>query len=283
MEINSKIFIKGDAFMTKTSENMAKQLNKHTRFFDFKKRGERLTKGISKHSTLITFGVVTAGILALIRFASRDIPKAKEKVEEIRSNETMSKKQKKSEITKTVVKGYWKTAVVAIGTILLVTGTNAITAANTATTVASLTNAVNLAEGKTKTYEKAINDIPDKNIRDSVKESIHRSEELTKDTNVYWWRDRCLGTKIYATCQQIINAEMIIDARIEARGRQYVRDFYEALEYQGAIFESDTYPSMASSIGWNGPINVCMDCQILDDNGNTEYFFDYGEPKDYCI
>lgn len=269
--------------MTKTGKNVTEQIGKHVKIFDIKGTGERLMKGVSKHSTLITFGVVTAGVIALIHFASRDIPKAKESIKDIQNDNSLSKKEKKSKITKTVVKNCWKTTVIAIGTILLVTGTSAINAVNTATTITSLTNALNLAEGKVNSYEKAINDIPDKEIRNTVKQTVRHQESTKKDVNIYKWRDRYLGTIIEATCQQIINAEIITNARIESRGRQYVRDFYDALELQGAIFEYDRFPSVSSYLGWDDPINVCMDCQIIDDDGETEWFFDYREPKEYSV
>lgn len=259
--------------------NISKRINKKLTQAKFRGASEHLKKGVSKHSTLITFIVTTVGVVATIYFASKEVPKAKDEIKDILVKEGLSKKEKRSKVVKVTAKTCWKTAAVAISTILVVTSTSAITASSTAATVASLTNVANLAEGKVKDYEKAVNDIPDEEIKKNVQQSVKRDEEAR--TNVYLWRDRMTGIRFKATCQQILNASELTDSRITTGKRQSLYDFYVTLGNQGAEFQNsdDPWPDVLSGLYYDDPMNVRPDCAILDDDGETEWYIEYREPK----
>ena len=259
--------------------NISKRINKKLTQTKFRGANERLKKGISKHSTLITFIFTTIGVAATIYFAAKEVPKAKEEINDILAKNDLTKKEKRSKIVKTTAKTCWKTAAVAVSTILVVTSTSAITASSTAATVASLTNVANLAEGKVKDYEKAVDDIPDEEIKKNVKQSVERNEETR--TNVYLWRDRMTGIRFKATCQQIQNAGELTDSRIMIGTRQSLLDFYITLSAQGAEFQNsdDPWPDIISGLYYDDPMNVRLDCCILDDDGETEMYIEYREPK----
>ena len=138
---------------------------------NFTNAKENTMKGIASKSTLITFILASAGVIATAYLASKEIPKAKAEVKEILAKEDLTKAQKATESVKVVAKNTWKTAVVALGTILLVKGTASITTANTAATVAGLTSAVTLAEQKLKDTNEAIEELPQK-AKEEVKRNI---------------------------------------------------------------------------------------------------------------
>ena len=268
--------------MKETRKSIMEKLNKRLTQTNIKNSGKRIAKGISKHSTLITFALVTAGVAAIIHFASKEVPKAKEEVKDILADDTLTSKQKRSKTVKAVAKNCWKTTVIAISTILFVTSTSAITASNTAATVASLTNAANLAEGKVKDYEKAVDGIPDKKTKEAIKNTVAKQEgvkEFMNDRTVYLWRDRMTGIRFKATYQQIMNAGELIDARVGME-RQTLWNFYMTLSSQGAIFENDDpWPNMLSGLYFEDPMNLRPDCCIMDDEGETEWFIEYRDPK----
>ena len=243
-----------------------------------------LRKGVGSHSVLITFALVTLGVGGIIYFAQKEIPKAKEEVREIRANKKINNDQKKKKIVKSVVKNTWKTMVIAIGTILLVTSTSAITAANTAATVANLSNSVNLANHKVKSYEKAVNDIPDENIKEEVKRNVAKNEQEPIDNrnDKHWWVDKFTGFKIKATYKQMQAASDIINLKIQVEGSQMLRDFYIELEDLGAIIEIDEYPDYMFNHGWyKHNIHDKMGIELnscIDDTGETEWYIVYNEP-----
>lgn len=260
---------------------------------NFKEAKENMMKGIGNHSTLITFIGAAIGVGATIWFASKEIPKAKKEVKEILAKEDLTAKQKTVEATKTVVKNCWKTAVIAVGTVLLVTGTSAITAANTATTVAGLTSAIQLTEQKLKDTNEAINNIPDKKVKEEVKNSVAQKTVNRATTNLkeedyatdemcpdkYIWIDTWTGAKFKATFQMVDTAAELINLRIGLESYQTLFDFYEELVRQGAKFigEDEAYPQMVCDFAWTHSIG--LDKNVFhNDKGYTIHTIEYTEP-----
>ena len=260
--------------------------------FDFTKAKENTMKGIGKHSTLISFVITAIGVGATIYFASKEVPKAEQEVKEILVKEDLTKKQKVIETTKCVAKNCWKTTVIALGTVLLVTGTSAITAANTAATVAGLTNTINIAEQKLKDYKEAVDEIPNKKIKEEVQNNVNQktvnrsTSNLTADDylvsetcpDMYVWVDTWTGVKFRATFQMIENAAQFINLRMGVDGYQTVFDFYEELHEQGAVFLDEDYPQLCSDHAWTHSMNLDKDV-YMNDKGYTVHTITYSEPS----
>lgn len=257
---------------------------------NFKNTKTKTMKGIGNHSTLITFVLTAIGVAATAYVASREIPKAEQEVKEILAKEDLTKQQKIVETGKCVAKNCWKTTVIALGTVLLVTGTSAITAANTAATVAGLTNTINIAEQKLKDYKEAVDEIPNKKVKEEVQQSvtqkaINRATANLKEEDyategcpdMYLWVDRYTGVKFKATYQMLGNAEKLIDNMIGMDSYQTIFDFYEELVEQGAIFLDESYPQMCDDHAFTHSINLTRDV-CLNDDGKTVHYICYTEP-----
>jgi hypothetical protein len=257
---------------------------------NFKNTKTKTMKGIGNHSTLITFVLTAIGVAATAYVASREIPKAEKEVKEILAKEDLTKQQKVVETGKCVTKNCWKTTVIALGTVLLVTGTSAITAANTAATVAGLTNTINIAEQKLKDYKEAVDEIPNKKVKEEVQQNvtqkaINRATQNLKEEDyvtegcpdMYVWVDRYTGVKFKATYQMLGNAEKIIDNLIRLDNYQTIFDFYEELVEQGAIFLDESYPQMCDDHAFTHSINLTRDV-CLNDEGKTVHYICYTEP-----
>lgn len=262
---------------------------------NFKEAKTQAMNGVGRHSTLITFVLATIGVAATAYLASKEIPKAKAEVKEILTKEDLTKTQKATESVKVVAKNTWKTAVVALGTILLVTGTAAITTANTAATVAGLTSALNLAETKLKDATEAINELPQK-TQEEVKRNISQkvvnraTNDLTTEDiqnltegkiNVYPWVNEWDGTVIVTTFDIIDTLEELIDAKITQQGCVTVGEVYELLERLGAKIlwkkEQDKYNKMYTKYGWEGGFTV-RHSVYLNGNGDTIYSITMSDP-----
>lgn len=264
--------------------------------FNFKQTKENAMNKVGTHSTLITFAIVTLGVGASIILASKEIPKAQQEVKAIQEREDLTKKQKAVESGKTIVKNCWKTAVVGITTILLVTGTAAITTANAATTVAGLTSALNLAEQKLKDTNEAINEIPNKKVKEDTQRAvtqkmINRStvnmtdEQFARDENnpdMYVWVCKFDGVKIKATYKMIDNLEKLIDAEITNKGYARISDVYDVLVSLGAEIiwdkDQDDYYDVDYQYGWNGGFE-CKHDVFINDKGHTVYSIEFSEPS----
>lgn len=246
-------------------------------------------KFIGKHSTLITFVLAALGMGATVYFASKDIPKAKEEVKAISKDKKLNDTQKRKQIIKTVVKHSWRTTVIAISTVLLVTGTAAITTANAATTIASLTSTAQLAEQKLNAYDSAIDGIPDKKIRDDVKQKANdaikdiEDDELYSSEKKYLWFDEYTGVKFIATYKQVQAAHEITDLKIQLNDMMTIREFYIELCDLGATFLEDEWPDFCNEFGWFK--NSAHDEMKLnaysqfDGEGRLMYYIAYSEPK----
>lgn len=258
----------------------------------FKKAKEMATKGIGKHSTIITFVCAAFGVGASIYFASKEIPKAKKEVTEILEREDLSKNEKAVEVVKATAKSTWKTAVVALGTILLVTGTSAITTANTAATVAGLTNTVNLLEQKYKDATETINEIPDKKVKEQVQREIGQ-KAINRATNnisddyfapdercpfMYVWTDAWTGVTFKATMDMVENAAKITEARFGTESYQTINDFYNELIDQGAIFMDKRMPRLIDEFAWQFSMDFDKDV-YTNDNGWTIHTIHYATPS----
>lgn len=257
---------------------------------NFKNTKTKTMKGIGNHSTLITFVLTAIGVGATIYFASKEVPKAEQEVKEILAKEDLTKQQKIVETGKCVAKNCWKTTVIALGTVLLVTGTSAITAANTAATVAGLTNTINIAEQKLKDYKEAVDEIPNKKVREEVQQNVTQKAISRATANLkeedyvtegcpdmYLWVDRYTGVKFKATYQMLGNAEKIIDGIIRNDNYQTIFDFYEELVEQGAIFLDEAYPQMCDDHAFTHCINLTRDV-CLNKDGKTVHYICYTEP-----
>jgi hypothetical protein len=257
---------------------------------NFRKAKENTMKGIGKHSTLISFVIAAVGVGASIYFASKEVPKAKAEVKEILAKEDLTKQQKVVESAKAVGKNCWKTTVIALGTVLLVTGTSAITAANTAATVAGLTNTINIAEQKLKDYKESVDEIPNKKVKEEVQQSVTQKainratanlkeeDYVTEDCpDMYLWVDKWTGVKFKATYQMLGNAEKIIDNMVRLENYQTLFDFYEELVEQGAIFLDEAYPQMCDDHAFTHCINLTRDV-CLNHEGKTVHYITYSEP-----
>lgn len=259
--------------------------------FDFTKAKENTMKGIGKHSTLISFVITAIGVGATVYFASKEVPKAQKEVKEIFAKEDLTKQQKVVESAKCVAKNCWKTTVIALGTVLLVTGTNAITAANTAATVAGLSNTIGMLEQKLKDTNDAINEIPNKKVKEEVKNAIGQkavnraTEDVTPEVFVrdemcpdkYIWVDEWNGCKFKATFQQVQTAAKITELKIETGDYQTIFDFYEELVAQGAEFLDESYPQMVSDFAWTRTMGF-EDNVRHTDKGYTVHSIIYTEP-----
>lgn len=261
---------------------------------NFKNAKENAMNKVGNHSTLITFILATIGVAATAYLASKEIPKAKAEVKEVLAKEDLTKTQKATETIKVVAKSTWKTGVVAIATILLVTGTSAITAANTATTVAGLTSAVNLAEQKLRDTNEAIEELPSK-AKEEVKRNVtqkvvnratagmRESEFLPDETcpDKYIWVSKFDGVKFKATFQMVESLEDIVDARITNRGYITIEGVYDILVSLGAEILTDEYPDVDSMFGWNGGFELTHSV-TMNENGYTIHYIDFSEPtKDF--
>ena len=264
--------------------------------FNFKQTKENAMNKVGTHSTLITFAIVTLGVGASILLASKEIPTAQQEVKAIQAREDLTKKQKVVESGKTIAKNCWKTAVVGITTILLVTGTAAITTANAATTVAGLTSALNLAEQKLKDTNEAINEIPNKKVKEDTQRAvtqkmINRStanmtdEQVARDENnpdMYVWVSKFDGVKIEATYKMIDNLENLIDAEITNKGYVRISDVYDILVRLGAKIiwdkDQDDYYDVDYQYGWNGGFE-CKHDVFINDKGHTVYSIEFSEPS----
>lgn len=259
--------------------------------FDFTKAKENTMKGIGKHSTLISFVIAAVGVGATVYFASKEIPKAEKEVKEILAKEDLTKKQKVVESAKCVAKNCWKTTVIALGTVLLVTGTSAITAANTATTVAGLTNTIGMLEQKLKDTNEAIEEIPNKKVKEEVKNAVSQkavnraTEDLAPEVFVrddscpdkYIWVDEWIGTRFKATYQQVQTAAKITELKIDAGEYQTIFDFYEELVAQGGEFLDETYPQLVSDFAWTRTMGF-EDNVHHTEKGYTIHSIIYTEP-----
>lgn len=259
--------------------------------FDFTKAKTNAMEGIGKHSTLISFIVTAVGVGATIWFASKEIPKAKAEVKEILAKDDITSSQKATAVTKSVAKNCWKTAVIALGTVLLVTGTAAITTANAATSVATLTSALNLTEQKLKDTNEAINEHPNKKVKEEIQNSVAQKtinratanlkEEdfVTNDVcpDMYVWTSRFDGVTFKATFQMIEALEDIVDARITNRGYITIEGVYDILVLLGAQMMTKEYPQVDEIYGWNGGFELCRDV-VMNDEGYTIHYIDFSEP-----
>jgi hypothetical protein len=259
---------------------------------NFKEAKAQAMNGVGKHSTLITFVLATLGVGASIYLASKEIPKAKAEVKEILEKEDLTKAQKATESVKAVAKSTWKTAVVALGTILLVTGTSAITAANTAATVAGLTNTINLVEQKYKDATEAIEQIPDKKVKEQVQREIGQKTINRATTNIhddyfapdercrlmYVWTDSWTGVTFKATMDMVENAAKITDARFGTESYQTINDFYNELIEQGAIFMDERMPQLIDEFAWQYTLDFDTDVYV-NDKGWTIHTIHYATPS----
>lgn len=257
---------------------------------NFKQTKANTMNGIASKSTLITFVGALIGVAATAYLASKEIPKAKAEVKAVLEREDLTKTQKATESVKVVAKTTWKTTVVAIGTVLLVTGTSAITAANTAATVAGLTNTVNLLEQKYKDATEAIEELPQK-AKEEVKRSVGQkvvnratanvSEDILAPNEMcpdrYIWVDTWTGAKFRATFQQLETAAELINLRIGLESYQTIFDFYEELVKQGAEFIGEAYPQLASDFAWTHSVGLDKSAYI-NDKGYTIHTIEYNEP-----
>lgn len=249
-------------------------------------------EGIARKSTLVTFILATLGVVGTAYLASKEIPKAKAEVKTILDNKDLTKSQKTTEAVKSVAKSTWKTAAVAALTVLLVTGTAAITTANAATTVAGLTSALNLAETKLKDTTEAINNIPDKKVKEEVKREVTqkmvsratadlKEENHSGNPNVYTWVSIWDGTRIEATYQMIDSLEDLVDAQITNTGFATVADVYDLLVRLGANIvwdeDQDDYYKVAKMYGWNGGFEA-RHTVFVNDYGRTVYSLEFSDP-----
>lgn len=260
---------------------------------NFKQTKANTMNGIASKSTLITFVGALIGVAATAYLASKEIPKAKAEVKAVLEREDLTKTQKATESVKVVAKNTWKTAVVAIGTVLLVTGTSAITAANTATTVAGLTSAVNLAEQKLKDTNEAIEELPQK-AKEEVKRSVgqkmvNRATDDIPDEyfapnercpHMYPWVDSWTGVRFKATVDMVDTAVEIFESRFANETYQTLFDFYTELEKRGAIFD-EQLPQMAEDLAWKYTMGFYK--EVYDNtNGWTIHTINYDElTKDF--
>jgi hypothetical protein len=259
--------------------------------FNFNQTKANAMNKVASKSTLLTFALTTIGVVATAYLASKEIPKAKAEVKAILEREDLTKTQKATESVKVVARSTWKTAVVGIGTILLVTGTSAITAANTATTVAGLTSAVNLAEQKLKDTNEAINELPQK-AQEEVKRNIGQ-KVINRATNniddeyflpnercphMYVWTDAWTGVTFKATMDMVDNAAKITDARFGTESYQTINDFYNELIEQGAIFMDEKMPQLIDEFAWQYTMDFDKDV-YTNDNGWTIHTIHYATPS----
>ena len=262
--------------------------------FNFKQTKTDAMNKVAAKSTLLTFALTTIGVVATAYLASKEIPKAKAEVKAILEREDLTKTQKATESVKVVAKNTWKTAVVGIGTILLVTGTAAITTANTAATVAGLTSAVNLAEQKLKDTNEVINELPDK-AKEEVKRNVTQkainraTADLTEENyvsaaecpNMYIWVNDWDGVRLMATYQMIDSLEDIVDAKITQRGFVTVADVYDILVNLGAKIiwnkGQTNYYAVDNMYGWSGGFRVRHNVYMNSD-GYTVYNLDLSTP-----
>lgn len=257
---------------------------------NFKNAKENAMNKVGNHSTLITFIFATIGVAATAYLASKEIPKAKAEVKEILAKEDLTKKQKATSTVKVVAKNTWKTGAVAIATILLVTGTAAITAANTATTVAGLTNIANIYEQKLKDTNAAIEELPEK-AKEEVKRNVSQKVVNRATTGMkeaeflpdeacpdkYIWVSKFDGVKFKATFQMVESLEDIVDARITNRGYITIEGVYDILVSLGAEILTDEYPEVDSMFGWNGGFELAHSV-TMNENGYTIHYIDFSEP-----
>lgn len=261
--------------------------------FNFKNAKTNAMNGIGKHSTLITFILATVGVVGTAYLASKEIPKAKAEVQTVLAKEGLTKTQKATESVKVVAKSTWKTLAVAAGTILLVTGTAAVSTANAATTVAGLTSALNLAETKLKDTTEVINDIPDKKVkeeaqREVVQKMVNRAtkdmkeENRSGNPNVYTWVSVWDGTRIEATYQMIDSLEDLVDAQITNTGFATVADVYDLLVRLGANIvwdeDQDDYYKVTRMYGWNGGFES-RHSVFVNEYGHTVYSLEFSDPS----
>lgn len=261
--------------------------------FNFKNAKTNAMNGIGNHSTLITFIITAFGVGTSIYLAAKEIPKAKEEVKAILEKEDLTKAQKTTESAKVVAKNCWKTALVAVSTILLVTGTAAVSTANAATTVAGLTSALNLAETKLKDTTEAINDISDKKVkeetqREVVQKAINRAtkdmkeEEYTTAPNNYVWVNKWDGVRFEASFNIINNLEKLVDAEITNQGYVRVSDVYDIIIRLGGrvIWDEDQtdYYEVDRIYGWNGGFTVHHSV-FINDSGRTVYSLELSDPS----
>lgn len=263
---------------------------------NFKNAKENAMNKVGNHSTLITFIFATIGVAATAYLASKEIPKAKAEVKEILAKEDLTKTQKATETVKVVAKNTWKTGAVAIATILLVTGTAAITAANTATTVAGLTNIANMYEQKLKDTNAAIEELPEK-AKEEVKRNVSQkvvnraTNDLTEEDfkkaangspNVYPWVNEWDGIVIMTTYDIVNTLEELIDGKITQQGCVTVGEVYELLERLGSKIlwrsERDRYNDIYRKYGWEGGFSV-KHSVCFNGNGDTVYYISLSEPE----
>ena len=261
--------------------------------FNFKNAKTNAMNGIGKHSTLITFILATVGVVGTAYLASKEIPKAKAEVQTVLAKEGLTKTQKATESVKVVARSTWKTLAVAAGTILLVTGTAAVSTANAATTVAGLTSALNLAETKLKDTTEVINDIPDKKVkeeaqREVVQKAINRAtkdmkeESYTTAPNNYIWVNKWDGVRLEASFNIINNLEKLVDAEITNQGYARVSDVYDIIVslVGRVIWDEDQtdYYEVDRMYGWNGGFTVHHSV-FINDNGHTVYSLELSDPS----
>ena len=263
---------------------------------NFKQTKANTMNGIASKSTLITFVGALIGVAATAYLASKEIPKAKAEVKAVLEREDLTKAQKATESVKVVAKNTWKTAVVAIGTVLLVTGTSAITAANTATTVAGLTSAVNLAEQKLKDTNEAIEELPQK-AKEEVKRSVGQKvvNRATNDMpcretyadekcpDKYIWISKFDGVRLKATYHMVDNLERLVKAEIVNRGYVTVASVYSILCSLGAevIWRDgeEDYPEVDEMYGWNDVTDFELSHSVYqNENGWDVHTIDFSEP-----
>ena len=261
--------------------------------FNFKNAKANAINKVGEHSTFITFIFATIGVAATAYLASKEIPKAKAEVKAILEKEGLTKTQKATETVKVAAKNTWKTFAVAVGTILLVTGTAAVSTANAATTVAGLTSALNLAETKLKDTTEAINDIPDKKVKEETQRAVTqkvvnratksmKEEDYSGNPNVYTWVSVWDGTRIEATYQMIDSLEDLVDAQITNTGFATVADVYDLLVRLGANIvwdeDQDDYYKVARMYGWNGGFEA-RHSVFVNDYGRTVYSLEFSDPS----
>jgi stage V sporulation protein SpoVS len=265
---------------------------------NFKNAKENAMNKVGNHSTLITFIFATIGVAATAYLASKEIPKAKAEVKEILAKEDLTKTQKAIETDKVVAKSTWKTGAVAIATILLVTGTAKIPAVNTAATVASVTNIANMYEQKYMDAKQAIDDIPDKKVREETQRAVTQkvinraTNEYTEEDfknlagsnpNMYPWVNDWDGMVIMATYNMVDTLEEIVDGKITQQGNITVGEVYELLERLGAkILWNDRQNSrnkIYNIYGWEGGFSV-KHTVYLNGNGDTVYNIILSKPEE---
>lgn len=261
---------------------------------NFKESKANAMNKVGNHSTLITFIFATIGVAATAYLASKEIPKAKAEVKEILAKEDLTKTQKATETVKVVAKSTWKTGVVAIATILLVTGTAKIAAVNTAATVAGLTNTIGMLDQKLKDTNDAIEELPSK-TKEEVKRNVTqkvvnratagmRESEFLPDESCpdkYIWVSKFDGVKFKATFQMVDALEDMVDARITNRGYITIEGVYDILVSLGAEILTDEYPDVDSMFGWNGGFELSHSV-TMNENGYTIHYIDFSEPtKDF--